>query len=58
MLEDHHSSRNEIRMDAAEIDRLDQENALLELEEIVTRVRSYVSNVSEAAFDATRADLR
>lgn len=37
MLENHHSSRNEIRMDAAEIDRLDQEN---ELEEIVTRVRA------------------
>jgi hypothetical protein len=29
-----------IRMDAAEIDLLDQENALLELEDIVARVRA------------------
>ena len=32
--------RTETRMDAAEIDLLDQENALLELEDIVTRVRA------------------
>ena len=31
--------RTETRMDAAEIDLLDQENALLELEDIVARVR-------------------
>ena len=40
MLENRYSSRTEIRMGAAEIDRLDQENALLELEEIIARVRA------------------
>ena len=33
--------RTETRMDAAEIDLLDQENALLELEDIVARVRAH-----------------
>jgi hypothetical protein len=52
MLEDRHSLRTEIRMDAAEIDLLDQENALLELEHIVARVRamadvSYDMDISE-----------
>ena len=32
--------RTETRMDPAEIDLLDQENALLELEDIVARVRA------------------
>jgi hypothetical protein len=42
-----------MRMDAAEIDRLDRENAFLELEKIVARVRrmadmSYVMEIGEA----------
>jgi hypothetical protein len=45
--------RTETRMDAAEIDRLDRENALLELEKIVARVQSmadmnYVTEIGEA----------
>jgi hypothetical protein len=45
--------RTEMRMDAAEIDRLDRENAFLELEKIVARVRrmadmSYVMEIGEA----------
>ena len=43
----------EMRMDAAEIDLLDRENALLELEKIVARVRtmadmSYGMEIGEA----------
>ena len=44
--------RTEARMDAAEITRLDRENALLELENIMARVRtmadlSYVTEIGE-----------
>jgi hypothetical protein len=45
--------RTEIRMDPEEIDLLDRENAVLELEKIVARVRtmadmSYIKEIGEA----------
>ena len=46
--------RTETRMDAAEIDLLDQENALLELEDIVVRVRAMADVTRLGSIPRTR----